>query len=134
MRLLLDTHIALWAIADSTKLGDELLKKLQDTDNDIYYSTVSVWEIAIKHAINPINMPITEEEFVDLCDSVGFMRLDIEPEHIYTIKTLHRNESDKKHNDPFDRLLISQAKSEGMIFITHDELIPGYNEKCVMKV
>lgn len=134
MRYLLDTHIALWAIADSTKLNDELIKKLQDTDNEVYYSIVSVWEIAIKHAINPLNMPISEEEFVDLCDKVGFTRLDIEPEHIYAIKSLHRDDSEKKHNDPFDRLLISQAKIDEMVFITHDELIPGYNEKCVLKV
>lgn len=125
MRYLLDTHIALWAIADSTKLNDELIKKLQDTDNEVYYSIVSVWEIAIKHAINPLNMPISEEEFVDLCDKVGFTRLDIEPEHIYAIKSLHRDDSEKKHNDPFDRLLISQAKIDEMVFITHDELIQG---------
>lgn len=134
MRLLLDTHIALWAIADSSKLNEKLIKMIQDTDNEVFYSIVSVWEIAIKHAINPMNMPISEEEFVDLCEQVGFQRLDIQPKHIYTIKTLHRDEEEKRHNDPFDRLLISQAKADGYIFVTHDELIPGYNERCVMKV
>lgn len=134
MRLLLDTHIALWAIADSGRLSGELIKMIQDTDNEVFYSIVSVWEIAIKHAINPANMPISEEEFVDLCDKVGFQRLDIQTEHIYTIKTLQRNEAEKKHNGPFDRLLISQAKTDGIIFITHDDLIPGYAEQCVMKV
>lgn len=134
MRILLDTHIALWAIADSTKLNDDLIQMIQDTDNEVFYSIVSVWEIAIKHAINPLNMPISEEEFVYLCDTVGFLRLDIQPEHIYTIKTLHRDEAEKKHNDPFDRLLISQAKANNIIFVTHDELLSGYKEKCVMKV
>lgn len=134
MKLLLDTHIALWAIADSTKLNDKLIKILQDVDNEIFYSIVSVWEIAIKHVINPLNMPISEESFVDLCDKVGFQMLNIQPEHIYTVKTLHRDETEKKHNDPFDRLLISQAKADNIIFVTHDDLIPGYNEQCIMKV
>lgn len=134
MKVLLDTHIALWAIADSDKLDDSTIKILQDTNNEVYYSVVSVWEIAIKHQINPINMPITEEDFVELCEGAGLMHLDILPEHIFTIKTLSRDESEQKHNDPFDRLLLSQAKFEDFIFITHDSLIPGYNETCIMKI
>lgn len=134
MKVLLDTHIALWAIADSDKLDDSTIKILQDTNNEVYYSVVSVWEIAIKHQINPINMPITEEDFVELCEGAGLMHLDILPEHIFTIKTLSRDKSEQKHNDPFDRLLLSQAKFEDFIFITHDSLIPGYNETCIMKI
>lgn len=134
MKILLDTHIALWSIADSEKLDEQTLKILQDINNEIYYSVVSVWEIAIKHQINPVNMPMSEEEFVELCDQIGLLRLDIQPEHIYMIKTLRRDENEQKHNDPFDRLLLSQAKAEDFIFITHDSLIPGYGETCVMKI
>lgn len=134
MKVLLDTHIVLWAIADSNRLDERTMKILQDINNEVYYSVVSVWEIAIKHQINPVNMPITEEEFVELCDRSGLTRLDIQPEHIFTIKSLNRDESEQKHNDPFDRLLLSQAKSEDFIFITHDSLISGYNETCIMKV
>lgn len=134
MKVLLDTHIALWAIADSTKLNQGLIKMINDTDNEVFYSVVSVWEIAIKHAINSTNMPISEEEFVELCDRVGFQRLDIQPEHIYAIRTLHRDETEKKHNDPFDRLLISQAKVDNIAFITHDDSLPGYKEPCIVKV
>lgn len=134
MKLLLDTHIALWAIADSSKLDAQTLKILQDPNNEIYYSVASVWEIAIKHQINPTNMPIPEEDFVALCEQVGLLRLDIKPEHINMIKTLRRVEQAPKHNDPFDRLILAQAKSEDFIFITHDSLIPDYNETCIMKV
>lgn len=134
MKFLLDTHIAIWAIADSDKIDEQLLKILLDSNNEIYYSSVSVWEIAIKHQINPTNMPISEEEFVELCEQAGLVRLDIHLEHILTVKTLKRAEGELKHNDPFDRLLLSQAKSEEFTFITHDSLIPGYNETCVMKV
>lgn len=134
MKVLLDTHIALWTIADSNKLDEYSLKILQDANNEVYYSIVSVWEIAIKHQINSVNMPISEEEFVDLCERSGLLRLDIQPEHIFAIKSLSRGEAEQKHNDPFDRLLLSQAKSEGFLFITHDSLIPGYNESCIKKV
>lgn len=134
MQVLLDTHVALWATSDSNKLDDHIIKILQDTNNEVYYSVVSVWEIAIKHQINPANMPISEEEFVELCEGAGLMRLDIQPEHIFTIKTLNRDESEQRHNDPFDRLLLSQAKLENFIFMTHDSLIPGYNETCIMKI
>ena len=79
-------------------------------------------------------MPISEEEFVELCEFSGLLRLDIRPEHTFAIKSLSRDESEQKHNDPFDRLLLSQAKSEDFIFITHDSLIPEYNETCIMKV
>ena len=134
MRILLDTHIVLWALADTSKLSDDLLEMIKSTDNEVYYSVVSVWEIAIKHAINPANMPIAEEDFVELCEQAGFNQLSIEPKHIYRLKELKRDESEPKHNDPFDRLLLSQAKSEEMVFITHDSLSPGYKENCIMKV
>jgi len=134
MKVLLDTHIALWAIADSDKLDDYSSKILQDANNEVYYSMVSVWEIAIKHQINPVNMPVSEEDFVELCEQSGLLRLDIQPEHIFAIKSLSRGESEQKHNDPFDRLLLSQAKTEDFLFITHDSLIPGYNETCIVKV
>ena len=68
MRILLDTHIALWAVADSGRLSEEVTRMLEAEKNEIYYSVASVWEIAIKHHIKPEQMPIPEEEFVELCD------------------------------------------------------------------
>lgn len=134
MRILLDTHIALWAIADTAKLDDEVIALLESADHEVFYSMVSVWEIAIKHAIKPEDMPVSEEEFVEFCEDIGFVRLPIEPEHIFGIKTLIRPKDAPKHNDPFDRLLLAQAKYEGLKLITHDSLIPYYRESCVMSV
>ena len=96
MNVLLDTHIAIWAVMDSGKLDEKLTGILEDVDNNIYFSTASVWEIAVK--------------------------------------SLKRDSNAPSHNDPFDRLLISQAKSENLTFITHDGLLKGYNENCVMNV
>lgn len=134
MRLLLDTHIALWAIADTTKLSSEVIGLLEAENNQVFYSTASVWEIAIKHKIKPDNMPISEEAFVKLCEMTGFACLPVKSEHTFWIKTLERPVDTPKHNDPFDRMLLAQAKCENLTFITHDSLIPYYGEECVMFV
>ena len=134
MRILLDTHIALWAIADTSKLSDEVIKLLEKESNEVFYSMVSVWEVAIKHIIKPENMPVSEEEFVRLCEDTGFTRLPIEAGHIFLLKTLSRPNDAPKHNDPFDRLLIAQAKYENLVLLTHDSQFPYYGEKCVMSV
>lgn len=134
MKLLLDTHIALWALTDPEKLPDEIVAVLKSSENTVYYSMASVWEVAIKHKIRLEEMPISEEAFVELCGEAGLRQLSIAAEHIYMIKTLVRSENAPRHNDPFDRLMAAQAKAEGMVFVTHDSLIPYYNEKCVISV
>lgn len=131
MRVLLDTHIALWSVAASSKLSPELRPLLASRQNVVYYSLASVWEVAIKHAIRPDNMPISEERFVDLCERTGFVQLPITAKQIYGIKSLSRPDGSPKHNDPFDRLLIAQAKEEGLTFVTHDALLPYYGEPCI---
>lgn len=130
----MDTHVALWAIADTAKLPDDVIKLLESKDNDVFYSMASVWEIAIKHRLKPEHMPISEEMFVELCEQTGFRQLPIEAEHIFMIKTLVRPEDAPKHNDPFDRMLLAQAKYEDIKLMTHDSMIAFYGEKCVMSV
>ncbi len=105
---------------------------LEDEGNTIYYSIASVWEIAIKHKLHPDQFSISEEEFDSLCRKTEFHQLGIKNEHIYTIKTLVYPENAPKHNDPFDRLLLSQAKAEQLLFLTHDKKLSYYNEKCVL--
>lgn len=134
MKLLLDTHIALWTLAEPERLSDDVVAMLKSPANIGYYSVASVWEIAIKHKIRPEEMPISEEAFVELCGEAGLCQMSISVEHIYMIKTLVRPDNAPRHNDPFDRLMVAQAKAEGMVFVTHDSLILHYNEKCVMFV
>ncbi|MDE7477885.1 MAG: type II toxin-antitoxin system VapC family toxin [Lachnospiraceae bacterium] len=134
MRILLDTHIALWAIADTSKLSNEVILLLETANNEVFYSMASVWEIAIKHKIKPENMPMSEEKFVELCEFTGFICLPIKDDHIFCIKTLKQVENAPKHNDPFDRMLLAQAKAEGLKLITHDSLIPYYGENCTIFV
>lgn len=134
MRILLDTHIVLWAIADTAKLSVEAIKLLESENNEIFYSIASVWEVAIKHKLKPESMPISEEEFVELCENTGFVCLPIYAEHVFSIKTLERSKDAPKHNDPFDRMLLAQAKCENLKLMTHDSLIPYYKESYVISI
>ena len=134
MKILLDTHIALWSIADSHKLPSKANELIATKNNEIYYSIASVWEIAIKHYLKPDLMPMSEEDFVDYCRKLDYLPLPINNNHIFNIKTLNRNTDQPKHNDPFDRLILSQAKSENLILLTHDSLLLGYNEPCIMLI
>ena len=134
MKLLLDTHIALWAISDSKRLSGDIRALLENEDNAVYYSMVSVWEVAIKRKIHPEQMPMAEEAFVSLCEETGLERIDIRLPHIFALKGLTRLETAPHHNDPFDRLLLAQAKTEGFKFVTHDSLITGYHEPCIMEI
>lgn len=134
MNILLDTHIALWAVADTGKLSREVIELLESAENKVFYSIVSVWEVAIKHRIRPEQMPVPEEEFVRLCQKTGFVHLPIKNEHIFLLKTLERTSTAPKHNDPFDRLLLAQAKYENLKLFTHDSLLPYYGEDCIMYV
>ena len=134
MNILADTHILIWAIRDDVKLTDECRKILLNPDNEIYYSIVNIWEIAIKHAAHPDKMSYTAETFENLCRQAGYIALDGTMEHVLMLETLKRPEDAPKHRDPFDKFLLAQAKSEGMSFLTHDSLIPYYNEPCIIKV
>lgn len=134
MRVLLDTHIALWALAGSEKLPEKAGQIISDDTNEIFYSLVSVWEIAIKHVLHPDKMPLSETEFLDYCRLADYRQLPITENHILMVRTLHRPENAPKHNDPFDRLLLAQAKAQELLFVTHDILIPYYTEPCVLSV
>ena len=134
MNLLLDTHIAIWALNDDPRLSEKARFLLLDPDNAVYYSTVSVWEVLLKHARRPLHIPFDENAFSAGCKKAGFIPLDLADRHILTVHTLSRAPGEKEHNDPFDRLLLSQAIAERLYFLTHDELIPGYGEKCIISV
>ena len=105
---------------------------IADENNKIYYSIASIWEVEIKNSLGKI--AITGEELAGYCQAAGFELMQIKEEHIFKLKTLRREESAPKHNDPFDRTLLAQAKCENMNFLTHDSLIPYYEEHCVISM
>ena len=130
--ILLDTHMILWAMLDDPKLNDKMRNIILDPNNTIYYSIASMWEVQIKYDIK--KMPISGIEFMHYCEQSGYHKLPVDDLHVVELAGLVRDEAAPFHNDPFDRILISQAKAEGFTFLTHDSLLRGYNESCLVEV
>ena len=72
MRILLDTHILLWALTGSDKLSPKAQAMILSKDNEIFYSTAAVWEVSIKHSIHPENMPVSGKELSEYCQKAGY--------------------------------------------------------------
>ncbi len=134
MRYLLDSHILIWALFSDDKLSDTVYQIINNPKNEIYYSAVSVWEIGIKHAKSPEKMPISGQLLVCSSEEAKMRSLPITKMHALMLDTLQRAENTPPHNDPFDRMLIAQAKTENMILLTHDHLFKDYGEACIETV
>ena len=134
MNLLLDTHLLIWTLNEDPKLPAKAKELILDPGNTIYYSSVSIWEIAIKHAIHPDNVEFTGKELSEFCQEAGFVPVEVKDRHVFALETLKRPDNAPRHNDPFDRMLIAQAKADNLTFLTHDELLPYYGESCIVPV
>jgi len=126
MNLLLDTHIALWAITDSPRLSPTARELLLAEHAQLWVSAASIWEIAIKHSLGRGDMPISGTEALDWFRRAGYRLLPIEPEHAAEVSQLPAY-----HQDPFDRLLIAQALIEPMRLLTHDAHMTAYSHTIV---
>lgn len=134
MKILCDTHILIWFLTGDDQLSVKARAIIENEENEIYFSLVSVWEISIKHSHKPQHISLSPQRFIELCESQGFLEYPIEQRHILAVDTLKRPVSTPEHHDPFDKLLIAQAKIDKLTFITHDSLIPDYNEPCIVSV
>lgn len=124
MILLLDTHIALWALTDDAKLSRGARDLIMDSGNRVFYSVASMWEVAIKRALEPERIPLSGTEFLHFCEQAGYEGLPIRERHVAALGTLA-----DVHADPFDRILVSQARAESMILLTHDDLLSAYGQE-----
>lgn len=134
MKILLDTHILLWALSNDERLPEKAKKLIENEENEIYYSIISLWEVEIKHLAHSDAMPLSAKEFSKYCEEAGFQQISVNENHIFTMKNLMRTNDAPPHKDPFDRILICQASLENMIFVTHDFLISYYTEPCILYV
>lgn len=134
MNILADTHILIWSLSDDDKLPSVAKEYILSENNEIYYSMVSVWEIAMKHKAHADQMKLTADIFDEFCKKAGYIRLDGLVEHVLTLKSLKTKTGVTEHKDPFDRLLIAQAKYENMIFLTHDGKMKNFDEDCIATV
>jgi PIN domain nuclease of toxin-antitoxin system len=126
MRLLLDTHIALWGVTDYERLKLETRRRLEDRQNEVFVSVVTLLEIAIKHALpkrRADDMPISAEEALTAFLEAGFRVLDILPQHALAIAALP-----PLHRDPFDRMLVAQARAEPLRLLTVDKMVAAYGD------
>lgn len=129
MNLLLDTHIALWAVFGHKRLPDAARGLIADPANTIAVSAASVWEIAIKHAIvkNGVRaMPISAGEAIKHFADAGYDLIPIAPAHARAIEDLPAH-----HSDPFDRMLVAQALSLPLRLVTHDPAVARYSDTII---
>ncbi|MEW6490872.1 MAG: type II toxin-antitoxin system VapC family toxin [Thermodesulfobacteriota bacterium] len=126
MRLLLDTHVALWAITDSPRLPAEVRRLLLAPANEVYVSAASVWEISIKHSLGR-RMPISGSQANAYFEEAGYVSLPVTAEHAALVETLPPH-----HSDPFDRLLVAQALAEPLRLITHDDAVASYSDTVLL--
>ncbi|WP_420238617.1 type II toxin-antitoxin system VapC family toxin [Telmatobacter bradus] len=122
MRLLLDTHILLWLLKDSPRLGQDARHWIMQAD-EIYVSTASIWEIAIKAGLGKLQADATK--VANQLQSLGFQELPVRNNHAAAVQNLH-------HRDPFDPLLIAQAISEPMRLLTADARLAQYSELVIL--
>lgn len=117
MRLLLDTHLLLWALGSPSKLSARSRKEIEAAD--VYASAASIWEISIKSALGKLDAD--PADVLAAVDPAGFTMLSISGLHAAKVVQLP-----PLHKDPFDRMLIAQALSEPMILYTDDDILRGY--------
>lgn len=134
MKILLDTHILIWLHTNDPQLNEKARKILLDPLNTVYYSTINIWEIQIKHLKSPESFPYEPEVIMSLNQQANLKCVPLLPKHTLALATLNYPDNCQIHKDPFDRILICQAKTENMMLMTHDSLIPNYGEPCVLSV
>jgi len=120
MRLLLDTHIMLWIMADAPSLSVPVRQRISRAQ-EVYVSPVSVWEVSIKAALGKLK--IDQDRLMENLPAAGFRSLPVTWEHADAVRRLPAI-----HRDPFDRLLVAQALSEPLRLLTADRLLAQYSE------
>lgn len=118
MRFLLDTHTLLWWLSDPNVLSSEAREAVRNASNEIYVSAASAWEIAIKKRIGKLQAP---DDLETQIQENRFTPLPIDVRHALAVERLP-----PIHRDPFDRMLIMQARLEVLTLISRDDVIPQY--------
>lgn len=121
MKLLLDTHVLIWAAGFPDRLSANARELIADADNDLFFSAASLWEIAIKSGLGREDFTVDARLLRRGLLDNGYSELPVASEHAVAIDGLP-----PIHRDPFDRLLIAQAMVEGITLLTADELVARY--------
>lgn len=124
MQILLDTHIFIWWLKDDSQLSKQARSLIMNADN-VYISSVSIWEAAIKIQLGKLDANITE--LVDSIVNEGFIELPLQAKQVAILAKLPNI-----HRDPFDRMLIAQSISEPLRLLTSDDILKQYSELVEM--
>ena len=122
MRLLLDTQLLLWAAGPSLRLPSQARRLIDDPQNELFASVASLWEIAIKSALERPNFKLNASLFRRNLLNNGYRELAVTGEHAVSVASLP-----PLHRDPFDRMLVAQSLVEGIMLLTTDPLVAQYS-------
>jgi PIN domain nuclease of toxin-antitoxin system len=120
-RILLDTHLLLWAVSDPKKLPPQARRQIDEAA--VFVSAASIWEVSIKAALGKLTAD--PGQLLAEIEPAGFRLLPVTGQHAAAVALLPA-----LHNDPFDRMLVAQAKTEPLILLTNDSMLGGYGD-CV---
>ncbi len=128
MKLLLDTHLLIWAADSIERVPTDARALMADPENELLFSVASIWEIAIKHGLNRPDFQVDARMLRRGLIDNGYCELPILSEHVVAIDALPLI-----HKDPFDRLLIAQARVEGILLLTDDATVAQYqgSVRCI---
>jgi PIN domain nuclease of toxin-antitoxin system len=121
MKFLIDTHLTLWIPSGDERVSPKMLRLLEEDENEFLFSTVSLWEIAIKRSLGRADFQIDSRGVRRQLQRAGYEELPVLGEHAMAVDTIPFI-----HKDPFDRLLIAQATVEGITLLTADAVIAKY--------
>lgn len=123
MKLLLDTHVLLWAANDPQRLSEATRALLLEPDNALFFSVVNLWEIVIKRGLGRSDFIVDPHRLRRLLVANGYTELAVTSEHVLQVDRLPL-----LHKDPFDRLLIAQAQAEALLLVTADSMVVQYKD------
>jgi PIN domain nuclease of toxin-antitoxin system len=130
VRLLLDTHIAIWLVNDDPRLSSKIKAIIDAVDDGVFVSAASIWEISIKHALQKHkqnNMPFSGSDALEAFQLTGLYLLNVTSAHAAGVDSLPLH-----HGDPFDRLLISQARHESSRLLSCDKMLAAYGDSVLI--
>ena len=122
MRILLDTHVFLWAITNDRRLSAKYRRRFQDPASDLFLSVVGCWEVLIKSNLGKLTLPLPASRFLT-------RQMELNRVALLGIRPAHFDELEKLpalHRDPFDRMMIAQARAESMSIMTVDKALRPY--------
>jgi PIN domain nuclease of toxin-antitoxin system len=130
-KLMLDTHVLLWTIGNSDKLSPQTVEQINDKNNEIFVSAISLWEIVLKQSIGKLELNFEVEDIPTYCKQMGFYLIPLKPLEVLGFLKLPQK---KNHKDPFDRMLICQCIANDYVLVSKDEKMAEYRDnglKCL---